>query len=84
MRRIAFNILGRDLSTVLIYSCSSIGNIASVIQIILLESLLMAVWWPLLLMALQRVSAFAKLSGPGSVFYFLRVSLNLVLPTGQP
>ena len=80
--RIVFSILVRDFGTALIYSCPSIGNVTSVIEIILLESLLLAIWWPPLLIVLQRVSEFAKLSGLESAFYSLRVSLNLVHPVG--
>ena len=84
MKGIAFGLLARDLGATLICSCPMIRNVVSVIQIIPLESLPLAIWWPLLFMVPQRVSEFAKLNSPRSVFYTLRVSLNLVSPVGLP
>ena len=62
----------------------SIRNVTSMIKIILLESLLLAIWWPPLLVVPQRVIEFAKLSSPGGVSYSWRFSSNLVLLVGQP
>ena len=44
----------------------------------------LGIWQTPLLMVPQRVSKFTKLSGPGSIFYSLRVSSKLVHPVGQP
>ena len=82
LKRIAFGILARDYSATFIYSYPSIRNIISMIQIILLESPPLAIWQPPLLVVPQRVSEFAKLSGPGNIFYPLGVLLNLVCPVG--
>ena len=77
-------ILVRGFGAALIHFCPLIGNITSAIQIILLKSLLLAVWWPPILMVPQRVSEFVKLSNLRSIFYYLKVSSNLVLPIGRP
>ena len=64
--RIVFSILVRGFGTTLIYFCTSIGNIASVTQTILGESLLLAIWQSPVLVASQRGSEFMKLSPSGA------------------
>ena len=75
-------ILVRDFGATLICTYPLIRNIAFVIHPIPSESLLLAVWWPLFLVALQRGNEPTKQSGHRSISYLLRTQSNLVHPVG--
>ena len=67
-----FGVLVRFFGATLICSCTSNGNVAFMIQTIPSESLFLAVWWPPLLVVLQRGTESAKWTSHGNIFYFFR------------
>ena len=62
---------GEDFGITLICSCPSIRNVTSMIQTRPSESFLLAIWWPPLLLVLQRGTESVKWTNHGSIFFFL-------------